>query len=644
MSAFPDLSESIWPTRDCAITKETFLQWISGDDTQNCVNALTELSLLDPFSAVEWLIAATQAIDGLKYARLVCIFKLLDDRSLKYPTELTVLRILYLNADHNINFHELMKAPRDVLLSSITSKNVLSLSPLASVIGIPSDDLFLHYLLKVSTSRRFEDHAPFIAALRHPNSLEPLVAHLPQKLIAIDQPRFYQSVGLLAEKRRQKTINDLNAHGLREFITDAYLDSPAKLICELYSRMCLQESLGSCLHELARRIAEHFELAINKIREYLVNLWLCEIETKAVEEHPSVFCETLEEAIQKDENVNIQKSIFMLKAWKKRTACKWLLRFIYQSGSVTSRAKAKAFTCLFAIADESEIASAFTRSFEELLELHRQLYFASRLALVGIDSSLQDFADIHLPASVSTLLSLHHGHPGACRVLLEIVLSCQIDDRSLLLRILKILLTARKRFLLQIICSIFTVFRRYATDSEFIELYKRILSAPLEELIAKGEFTRPFKAHHLSVLRELLDAVAAEPVVLDNWVFHGHEISWDEMVQQLCVAGFAAFGAELGAMAVDPETRRSILSNLMREGHFDEALKFGFDRESVFRSIVRDHLEQATQVLIDDHLELFSDWLSKCNDTKSIDAVARVLRDQGRTVEAKRISEKLCRN
>jgi hypothetical protein len=641
LAEFPAISEAVWPSAPSGMRKDQFLQAVNADDAESVVAAFTEITVLGPMDAIEWLVAAIQAIDGLRYSRLGCVFQLLDERNLKYPMEMNILRILYLNSDHSVNFHELLKAPRDILFETITVDNFLALAPLGRLLGISSDELSLQFVLNVVTSQRFDDYAPVIAALKHKKSLEPLVAQIPQRLIARDRPRFFQSVGRLAEKRRYATINDLTAHGLTEFLDDGYLSHPSTLICELYSKMTLQESLGQRLHDLTRGIAEHFELAINKIREHLVELWLCEIEAKSVVDHPSIFNETLEEAIQKDENTNIQKSVFVLRAWKSRTAIKWLLRFIYQTGQVAYRAKSKAFACLFAVGDESEISGAFTHPFHELLQFHRQLYFGSRFAIVGVESELQDFSDENVPNTIANWLANPHIDTGICRVLLELMLSAGIDNRSGLLRVLRLLLVGRKRFLLQVICSVFTVFPHFRNDHEFIDLYRSILSAPIEELIAKSEFTTPFRAHHLSVLREVLDAVACESAPLDNWLFRGAEVPWESIVEQLCAAGFAAFGAELGAMAVRADTRRVILSNLLRDGHFDEALKFGYDREAVFTSIITDHLEQATQMLVDAHLEALTDWLTARRDEESMGAVTRTLCQQGRTVEAKRHSQKL---
>jgi hypothetical protein len=470
--------------------------------------------------------------------------------------------------------------------------------------------------------------------------LGPLSEQIPQKLRMADQPLFFESIGFVAERRRCSVIYELNSKGLGEFATEALLDDPSRLVCELYSRMTLQENLGNRLHEFAAQIAGIYDISVNKIREHLVNSWLREIEKHAVVETQSIFCETFEEAVQKDENTNIQKALFILRAWNSRTAAKWLLRFIYQADPIPCRVKAKAFSCLFAVSGEDEIRSAFKGDFSSLLALHQQLYFGSRLEYFEVPFNLTEFNKENVAVTIQKYLT-QPIPAGAFRVLLELVLDAQLADRAALLTILTKLKESRKRFLLRMIGQVFQVFRQFAADMEFQELYREIVSYPIDCFISKQPDTLPIRPHHLSVLRDLVEALAFEPFKIVKWKIGGADVEWPELVRLLCDAGFVALGAEIGGLVVEEAMRDNVLAQLMDTGHFDEAIRFGFDRDKIFRYILRiDQLKQATEILIDQHLDWFVEWLAGKRDVDALEKVQMTLKKQGRTKEATRIAEK----
>jgi hypothetical protein len=167
------------------------------------------------------------------------------------------------------------------------------------------------------------------------------------------------------------------------------------------------------------------------------------------------------------------------------------------------------------------------------------------------------------------------------------------------------------------------------------------VSAPLDEMIAKAESTRPFKAMHVSVIRQLFDVVAVEPLRIEAWIVNGAEKSWDEVVALLCCAGFASFAAELGSFVVDTQLRAAVLFQLLTLSHYDEVLRFGFDRDMIFDFVVREGLEHATETLVDEHFNLFVHWLKARKNDAAIDRVRATLMKQGRTKEVKRMAERL---
>jgi hypothetical protein len=92
---------------------------------------------------------------------------------------------------------------------------------------------------------------------------------------------------------------------------------------------------------------------------------------------------------------------------------------------------------------------------------------------------------------------------------------------------------------------------------------------------------------------------------------------------------------------VEEAMRDNVLAQLMDTGHFDEAIRFGFDRDKIFRYILRiGQLKQATEILIDQHLDWFVEWLAGKRDVDALEKVQITLKNQGRTKEATRIAER----
>jgi hypothetical protein len=139
----------------------------------------------------------------------------------------------------------------------------------------------------------------------------------------------------------------------------------------------------------------------------------------------------------------------------------------------------------------------------------------------------------------------------------------------------------------------------------------------------------------------LFEVIAREPVRLEWWVVSGKEQSWEQVVGQLCEVGFSGFAAELGAMVIDRDERCRILGNLIERGHFDDAIKVGFERNAIFTKIVSEgKIESATQMLIDVHFEMFVEWLQAHELVEAVERVKNALIEQGRTVEAKKVARR----
>jgi hypothetical protein len=75
----------------------------------------------------------------------------------------------------------------------------------------------------------------------------------------------------------------------------------------------------------------------------------------------------------------------------------------------------------------------------------------------------------------------------------------------------------------------------------------------------------------------------------------------------------------------------------MESKHFDEVIRFGFDRQKVFDSILEiGLLQKAMEIFRDQHL----DWFMDKRDVKAMDNVQAKLKNQRRTKEANRIAQR----
>jgi hypothetical protein len=265
------------------------------------------------------------------------------------------------------------------------------------------------------------------------------------------------------------------------------------------------------------------------------------------------------------------------------------------------------------------------------------------MAELGNDFSIEDFDEENLERTIRAVLSMGDALQHPPPVLLEMLIDGHVRDHELILEVLYFLKEKRKRLLLMSFSTLLQAVPDLVDNIAFRQIYREILSAPIDELISKGEDTRPFRAHHMSVVRDLLENLGDEPFEMDTWIIGGLELTWDEMIGRLCASGFSPLGAEIGGFVVDLETRNAVTYQLISLGHFDDALRFGFDKDVIFNFVIKEGLERATQTLIDEHFVLFVEWLKSGGYEDAIERVKTALMNQGRTVEVKRMMERLGR-
>ncbi|KAH0787043.1 hypothetical protein GPJ56_009041 [Histomonas meleagridis] len=279
--------------------------------------------------------------------------------------------------------------------------------------------------------------------------------------------------------------------------------------------------------------------------------------------------------------------------------------------------------------------------FIELLEL-KALYYASKLEVYGIKSEISDFDPMNVNETIQKLINTENLSSGAYPVLFELCINYKINDKQLLIQITDNLIKYKKKFILQNIDRFFGTFPDFADDQIFKDLFINVLSLPVNEMLTNPRRSKPFRTQHNIVISIFFNLISSESTCqLDGLRINDQYLKWDEIVDKLCKSGFAQFAAEMGAYIIDIKQRSKVLMTLLKAGHFDEALQFGFDKDSVFSYIVKEAIEQATETMIDEHFVQLTAWLKQHDLTETIEIVKETLAKQGRTMEVKRMTDRL---
>lgn len=631
------LADYVLPTKAAEVTKQAFVNSITSKDPEDVVTALTELPLLDASTVKEFIEAGLVALDGKQYSRLACLYLLLEQRGTPCSKQLSALQILQKSPELTVDFHELLKNPLECLCAVITCENIWHVVCLAANLEIDTDPILIRFMLDVLTSKVFEDYRPFVERLTVRDNPE-LMARLPEKLKPTERDKFYHSIGYVNLMVREMTRGCLLSIGLDAYCDDSNLDNPKELISVLYTAIPLHETLGTKLHVLTKKIADLNELSITKIRQGLVTTWLNALETAEATDSESIFVETYEEAIAKEENLNIQRALFILRSWKMKNATRFLLKFICSQGPTDYRAKAKAFSCMFSVGSESLIAKSFAGAYEDLLRLHKEMWYRSRLVLFGEQLRTPNICRETVEKVVRGFLARKEElSAGVFPPLFELCLDFEINDKDLLMSIIGELEKTRKRFLMTHIGRLFRVFPEFLTDTDFHAKFILALSAPLDELVTKRP--SPLRLYHQGVVSDLLTALATKPVVLDHWVIRGERLPWNEAIITICSAGFSAFATELGSFVVEPDIRRLVLHQLLDVGLYDAAITVGFHTDEIFQYTRKNRLADAIEQMSDRHMTQFVQWLKDQEDYASVEKVAAIMVEQGRAGAAKKLME-----
>ena len=601
----------LYPLKAMELEKEDFIKLLLSDDRHEFAKAVGQFSVMPKEVLVTYLKDALPRIPGVAYPLLQLVYQTIGGNGEELELEMSALNILYQITDHSIDFHALMAQPMDTIKKNITLKNVDGVMELVPVFKLDCDEILLHLIVEKMNARHFDDYARFVAKLKRAESVKPLLRVLIPRLSNADQIKFLNSMVRFDMKRTNETIFDLMRHGLGQFIKDEFIDDPKHLVSTIYNTATVQERLGLKVHKLAKGIAARFGIDLQELQKELV---LASFEAKGcVEEitNYSVFnniqctCE-------------LQSALFILLKWKKEAAIEFL-NSIIASPDANLHQKSMATSCLPILGgdppDVGCVPSFYWTTYE-----HRHGEPKDRSEAFFL--SLADEAD-----------------PVLAERMLAYVINNRIHNEDLILKLLNILKTNHMRYILRNIARMFKQIP-VASNEAIFRLFLEAVASPFSEMM-NSDVWKPFKGRQLDVLRDTFCAVSQSPRPIRYLIVNGKECGWRELAEKLCDIGAHVIIAELGAHLVELSNRQAVLRAIMKAGHFDDALEYGFDKNEVFQFILEGYIEPATEVMIDSHFVTFTLWLKAKQLGEALERVKEALKHQGRTMELKRLEERL---
>ena len=620
------------------LSPEQITKALLSDDVEQICLAVQSITLMNSTQNTQILIPLLNEINGKNFSLLMLIYYLLKLNHMNYEKQISILSVLFNSSLEQINFHKLMAKPHDVLLDAVTVDNIYEIISLASLLEVSTDKIILHLMIKKMRSTDFDDYTELISLLREEKSKTVLLDGLAPRFKYDNLIHFYEGLGEKDKVREIKMQQILLAKEFQEQEKDSFKTNPSLMICEYYSSTKLQEKFGKHLHEKMKQLADLHDLSISKIREHLVNQWLSENTAVNPSLTKSVFVEAKEDLELRDDQANVQRALFILRIWPLNTAVKWLLLFIYQNKSY--RAKAKAYECLFTLADINTIKSIFKGNIDDLIEKEKVVYLCRDLELAKISFTEDMFRKENIIKTINELWRQIET-PGTAIAIFETMYEFQISNAEMAKNVINSLFEFNKHFLLLKIVDFIRKLKLQGNE-EIKDQFIRLLSVPFQELINKESYIARFKAHHMSVFLDVLDTFSDSPFPITALYINNELTPLEEVIEILSRQGWANLGAEFGSHVPQKQIRENILTNLLENSHFDLAFQFCFNEDDICSIIHKQNLtEDATRMMVDASFIKYTNWLHLNGHTSVLETVQTTLKKQGRVHEIDRMSARL---
>ncbi|XP_069038305.1 kinetochore-associated protein 1 isoform X2 [Lepisosteus oculatus] len=293
---------------------------------------------------------------------------------------------------------------------------------------------------------------------------------------------------LKLQYQRSATENTLISYHLN---SPEYLKStgfPAKLIVSLYEHSSIEQRLKNPagrnypdIHAVAREIASINNIDLSKIRDLLLDKWLCQSTAPAVKDNNTQHYVT---DIQEDPE--LMRVIYLLQMYPMDFSARMLYAIVTAEVSPISNSgprltfgnRSRALMCLIQIADTKTLESLLKTSIEKIKHYLKYCIYLSEFEVLNIPYTVESFHSSPKEGMIKGLWKNHSHEPRAVRLVAELSLEYQVYDPQLWNGVLQKLISFSMTCYLRKVLVALTAVHSLWQVPNFIRAWKSVILAP----------------------------------------------------------------------------------------------------------------------------------------------------------------------
>ncbi|NXG00600.1 KNTC1 protein, partial [Sakesphorus luctuosus] len=238
---------------------------------------------------------------------------------------------------------------------------------------------------------------------------------------------------LHVQYKRAATENVLLRHGLNSGEQLKAVGKPAHLIISLYEHPSIAQRAQNLagrgypdIHKAAEEIAEINDLDMNKIRDKVLEKWLCP-STPPSEKTQEIF----------EEDEELQRVIYLLQSCPMDYSSRLLFAIATSTTSpigvtqLTFAHRSRALKCLLHLADASTVESLFKKPIETVKYFLRCCTYLAEFEILNIPYTYDSFHKSPKEGMIKGLWKNHSHEPTAVRLVAELSLDYKVYDPQL---------------------------------------------------------------------------------------------------------------------------------------------------------------------------------------------------------------------
>ncbi|KAJ7396567.1 Kinetochore-associated protein 1 [Pitangus sulphuratus] len=238
---------------------------------------------------------------------------------------------------------------------------------------------------------------------------------------------------LNVQYKRAATENVLIIHHLHSGEQLKAVGKPAQLIVSLYEHPSIEQRFQNPtgrdypdIHRAAEEIAEINDLDMNKIRDKLLEKWLCP-STPPSEKTPEIF----------GEDEEIRRVIYLLQSCPMDYSSRLLFAITTSTTSpigvtqLTFAHRSRALKCLLHLADANTVESLFKKPIETVKYYLRCCIYLAEFEILNIPYTHESFHKSPKEGMIKGLWKNHSHEPTAVRLVTELSLDYKVYDPQL---------------------------------------------------------------------------------------------------------------------------------------------------------------------------------------------------------------------